>query len=527
MSANGGETSNGASDPGDRIALVGIGLRFPGADGPARFWSNLRAGVESIRPLGDEELAARGVPARLLRDPRYVKRAAVLEGFDRFDAAFFGFSPKDASILDPQHRLFLEVCWEALEDAGHAPGAFKGPVGVFAGCGFGAYLAFNLLGNPELVDSIGLFLLRHTGNDKDFLATRVSYCLDLKGPSVNVQTACSTSLVAVHQACQSLTMGECDLALAGGVSIELPHGTGYLHKPGEILSADGRCRPFDALASGTVFGSGAGVVVLRRLEDALRDGDRVYAVIRGSAVNNDGAAKVGYLAPSVEGQAAVVAEAVEAASVDPDTIGYIEAHGTGTPLGDPIEVSALTRVFERRSARRGFCGLGSLKANIGHTDTAAGVAGLIKVALALHHGELPPTPNFAAPNPAIPFDDTPFFVVDRLRPWPRGPLPRRAGVTSLGIGGTNAHVVVEEAPEAARSASGGREWQLLGLSARSPAALDEAARRLSRHLREHPESPLADVAWTLHVGRRAFEHRRVLAARTPEEAAALLESEDP
>jgi acyl transferase domain-containing protein/thioesterase domain-containing protein len=527
VSAEGHSPNGNGCDAGGRIAVVGIGLRFPGAHGAAQFWSNLRGGVESIRALDDEELAARGVPERLLRDPAYVKRARVLEEFDHFDAEFFGFSPKDAAILDPQHRLFMEVCWEALEDAGHVPGRFKGPIGVYAGCGFEAYFALNLLNNPELVGSTGLFLLRHTGNDKDFLTTRVSYCLDLRGPSVSIQTACSTSLVAVHHACQSLSVGECDMALAGGVSIEIPHGLGYLHTAGEILSPDGRCRPFDAEANGTVFGSGAGVVILRRLEDALADGDRIYAVIRGSAVNNDGSGKVGYLAPSVDGQAAVVAEALEAASVDPDTIDYIETHGSGTPIGEPIEVAALTRVFQRSSSRRHFCGLGSLKPNVGHLDTAAGVAGLIKVALALHHDELPPTPNFRVPNPAIPFGDTPFFIVDRLRPWPRGQHPRRAGVTSLGIGGTNAHVVLEEAPETPRVGASGREWQLLGLSARSPAALDEAGRRLARHLRDNAHLSLADVAWTLHAGRREFEHRRVLSARTREEAAALLESGDP
>ena len=527
MSPPGGPSHSHDHDPGDRIAIVGIGLRFPGAHGAAQFWRNLRGGVESIRDLSDEELAARGVPAGTLRDPNYIKRAAVLEGIDRFDAGFFGFSPRDAAILDPQHRLFLETCWEALEDAGHVPAGVKGAIGVFGGCGFQAYLAFNLLTNPGLVDSVGLFLLRHTGNDKDFLTTRVSYCLDLRGPSVNVQAACSTSLVAVHQACQSLTTGECDLALAGGVSIELPHGLGYLHKPGEILSPEGRCRAFDAQANGTVFGSGAGAVLLRRLEDALADGDRIYAVIRGSAVNNDGAGKVGYMAPSVDGQAAVVAEALEAADVDPATIGFVEAHGSGTPIGEPIEVAALTRAFQRGPTRRNTCGVGSVKANVGHLDTAAGIASLIKVALALHHGELPPMPNFRTPNPAIRFDDGPFYVVDRLLPWPRGEQPRRAGVTSLGIGGTNAHVVVEEAPATAPVAASARAWQLLALSARSPAALDEAGARLARHLRDDPHAALADVAFTLHAGRHAFEHRRVLSARTPGEAAGLLESADP
>jgi acyl transferase domain-containing protein/thioesterase domain-containing protein/acyl carrier protein len=510
------------------IAIVGIALRFPGAHGPKAFWENLRAGVESVQRFGDDELAARGVPRSLLADPAYVKAGFVLEGMDRFDAEFFGFSPKDAAILDPQHRQFLECAWEALEDAGHPPSSFRGPIGVFGGCGMGSYFAFHLLTNPALVESTGLFLLRHTGNDKDFLTTRVSYCLDLEGPSVSIQTACSTSLVAVHAACQSLNSGECDLALAGGVTIELPHGVGYLHRAGEILSPDGHCRPFDHRAQGTLFGSGVGIVALRPLEDALRDGDRIYALIKGSAVNNDGAGKVSYLAPSVDGQAAVVAEALAAAGVEADTLEYIEAHGSGTPLGDSIEVAALMQAFGRRSLQgRPPCGLGSVKANIGHLDTAAGVAGLIKTALALQHGEIPPTPNFEAPNAAIRFADTPFHVVAQLRPWPRGARPRRAGVTALGIGGTNAHVVLEEPPSPVPTSTPRREWQVLGLSARSKRALDAASRRLAAHLRENPGQSLADVGYTLFAGRRAFEQRRVLCSRDAAEAAAWLESGDP
>ncbi|HZO09869.1 MAG TPA: type I polyketide synthase, partial [Myxococcota bacterium] len=510
------------------IAIVGIALRFPGAHGPKAFWENLRAGVESVQRFGDDELAARGVPRSLLADPAYVKAGLVLEGMDRFDAEFFGFSPKDAAILDPQHRQFLECAWEALEDAGHPPSSFRGPIGVFGGCGMGSYFAFHLLSNPALVESTGLFLLRHTGNDKDFLTTRVSYCLDLEGPSVSIQTACSTSLVAVHAACQSLNSGECDLALAGGVTIELPHGVGYLHRAGEILSPDGHCRPFDHRAQGTLFGSGVGIVALRPLEDALRDGDRIYALIKGSAVNNDGAGKVSYLAPSVDGQAAVVAEALAAAGVEADTLEYIEAHGSGTPLGDSIEVAALMQAFGRRSLQgRPPCGLGSVKANIGHLDTAAGVAGLIKTALALQHGEIPPTPNFEAPNAAIRFADTPFHVVAQLRPWPRGARPRRAGVTALGIGGTNAHVVLEEPPARVPTSTPRRQWQVLGLSARSKRALDAASRRLAAHLRENPGQSLADVGYTLLAGRRAFEQRRVLCCRDAAEAAAWLESGDP
>jgi acyl transferase domain-containing protein/thioesterase domain-containing protein len=506
------------------VAIVGIALHFPGAHGAQEFWANLRAGVESLRQFTDAELAARGVPARLLRNPNYVKCGQFLEGVDQFDAEFFGFSPKDAAILDPQHRHFLECAWETLEDAGHPPETIAGPIGVFGGCGMGNYYIHNLLSNPALVESVGLFLLRHTGNDKDFLTTRVSYCLDLKGPSINIQTACSTSLVAVHAACQSLLVGECDLALAGGVSIEIPHGVGYTYREGEILSPDGHCRSFGENSKGTVFGSGVGIVALRRREDALRDGDRIYAIVKGSAVNNDGASKVGYLAPSVDGQAAAITEALASAGIEPDSVEYVEAHGSGTPIGEPIEVAALTQAFNRSTSRKSFCGLGSVKANIGHLDTAAGVASLIKASLALHHGEIPPTPNFTAPNPDIPFASGPFFVVDRLRAWPRNARPRRAGVNSLGVGGTNAHVILEEPPEPAASSATLREWQVLCVSARSKKALDESARRLAAHLRANTEQSLADVAFTLLNGRRGFAHRRVLAVRGRDEAIAQLES---
>ena len=367
------------------IAIVGMACHLPDASGPRAYWRNLCDGVESVRTFSDEELRARGVDPAHLRRANYVRSGVVLDSLEQFDAGFFGFSPKDAAILDPQHRHFLECCWEALEDAGHTPEQFRGPIGVFAGSGMAAYMAFNVLTNRELVESVGLFLLRHTGNDKDFLTTRVSYNFDLRGPSVNIQTACSTSLVAAHVACQSLLSGECDMALAGGVTMQLPHRIGYLYHENEILTPDGHCRPFEARSKGTIFGSGAGVVVLRRMSDALEDGDHIYAVIRGTAINNDGARKVGYLAPSVDGQAAAIAEALRISGVDARSIGYVEAHGTGTAVGDPIEVAALTRAFRTNTDARQFCGLGSVKSNIGHLDTAAGVASLIKVALALKH----------------------------------------------------------------------------------------------------------------------------------------------
>jgi acyl transferase domain-containing protein/thioesterase domain-containing protein/acyl carrier protein len=507
------------------IAIIGMAAHLPGAGSVTAFWDNLRAGRSAIRRLSVEELKAAGESPALMRKPNYVPFAAPLDGLADFDAEFFGFSPKEAAILDPQHRQFLEVAWEAFEDAGHAPASFGGPVGVFSGCGMGSYFYFNLCSNPELVDDVGMFLLRHTGNDKDFLATRVSHILNLRGPSVNVQTACSTSLVAVHYAVQALLTGECDMALAGGVTLELPHGRGYLFKENEILSPDGACHAFDHRAQGTVFGSGAGAVVLRRLEEALADGDRILAVIRGSAINNDGAAKAGYLAPSVEGQAAAIAEAHQVAGVTADTISYVECHGTGTYLGDPIEVAALTEAFRKTTDAKGFCRIGSVKTNIGHTDTAAGVASLIKVASALHHRELPPSLGYDSPNPAIDFDTSPFLVNDCLTPWLGGPL--RAGVNSLGVGGTNAHVVVQEAPAIPPSEESDWPFQPLVMSARSKSALTDMAQNLAVHLRAHPEQDLADVAFTLKNGRTPFAQRRIVVAETHEQAAAALQADDP
>ncbi|MCC5964552.1 MAG: KR domain-containing protein [Natronohydrobacter sp.] len=506
------------------IAIVGMAAHLPGAESVAAFWDNLRAGRSSIRQLSEAELLDAGESPAKMRAANYVPFAAPLDDFAEFDPEAFGFSPKEAAILDPQHRQFLEVAWEAFENAGHPPQGFPGPVGVFAGCGMGSYFYFNICSNPHLVDDVGMFLLRHTGNDKDFLSTRVSHIFDLHGPSVNVQTACSTSLVAVHYAVQALLTGECDMALAGGVTIELPQGRGYLFKENEILSPDGECHAFDHRAQGTVFGSGAGAVVLRRLEDALADGDQIFAVIKGSAINNDGAQKAGYLAPSVEGQAQAIAEAHMVAGVEAESISYIECHGTGTYLGDPIEVAALTQAFD--SEKRRFCRIGSVKTNIGHLDTAAGVASLIKVASALNHRELPPSLGYEAPNPAIDFENSPFLVNDRLTPW-QGDGPLRAGVNSLGVGGTNAHVVLEEAPAVAASEDSDWPFQILTLSAKSKAALNDAARNLAAHLDAHPDQPLADVAFTLKEGRMAFDQRRVVVAETHAEAAALLREDAP
>ena len=506
------------------IAIIGMAGRFPGARDIDEFWRNLSGGVESIMPLTDAQLLAAGVAPSELRNPAYVKAAAVLDDIDLFDAAFFGFSAKDAAIMDPQHRVFLECAWDALEHAGWAVDQFEGRIGVYAGSGMNTYLIHNLLANRRLVGEAGLFVLKQTGNDKDVLATRISYQLNLTGPSLTVQTACSTSLVAVHLASQALLNGECEMALAGGVTIEIPHGKGYVHREGEILSRDGHCRPFDADSSGTIFASGAGIVVLRRLEDALRDRDTIHAIIRGSAINNDGSRKVGFLAPSVAGQSEVILEALAAAGVEADSISYVEAHGTGTKVGDPIEIQALTQAFRQTSNRRGFCAIGALKASVGHLDAAAGVAGLIKTALSLEHQKLPPSPNYRRPNPLIDFADSPFFVNNRLSDWTAEHGVRRAGVTSLGIGGTNAHVIVEEPPSAGAT-SRPRSHELLTLSAKTPAALDAMTRRLADYLDDNA-APLDDVAFTCHLGRAALQYRRAIVCAADTDTAATVRRPD-
>jgi phthiocerol/phenolphthiocerol synthesis type-I polyketide synthase E len=511
------------NDTAGRIAVVGMSARFPGAPTVADFWRNLRAGVESVRHFTREELAEAGVGAAELAHPDYVRAAALLDDVEGFDAAFFGYAPREAEQMDPQQRVLLEVAAAALDDAGHARVPDGTRVGVFVGASMSHY-AFNLYSHGGLTDPMGS-LRAFFGNAESHLATRISYKLDLKGPSMFVQTACSTSLVAVHLACQSLLGHECDVALAGGSSITVPHPAGYLSREGGVLSPDGHCRGFDAEARGTLIGNGAGAVVLRRLEDALADGDTIHAVILGSAVNNDGSGKIGYTAPSQEGQAAVIAEALAVAGVEPDTIGYVEAHGTGTQLGDPIEVAALTQAFRAGTDARGYCAIGSVKSNFGHLLAAAGVAGIIKAVLALRNREIPPHLHFTRPNPRIDFAASPFFVADALRPWTRNGHPRRAGVSSFGIGGTNAHIVLEEAP-APRPAAPARPWQLLPLSARTPTALDTLSEGMAEHLRA-AGTPLADAAFTLQVGRRAGALRRVVVARGAEEAAEALSLRDP
>ena len=503
---------------GLEIAIVGLSLRFPGASNAAELWQNLRTGVESIRFFSDEELIAAGDERATIEHPDFVKAYGALEGIELFDAAFFGCTPKEATMIDPQHRLFLECAWEALEHAGHAPERYSGSIGVFAGAGINSYVN-NLFGNPEFTETLDLFQAS-IANDRDFLATRVSYKLNLNGPSVVVQSACSTSLVAIHFACQNLLSGACDMALAGGVTISARQKRGYRYQEGGILSPDGHCRAFDAQARGTVGGSGVGVVVLKRLEDALADGDAMHAIIKGSAVNNDGSLKVGYTAPSIDGQAQVIRTAHGIAGVEAESISYIEAHGTGTELGDPIEIAALTEVFKGSKNR---CAIGAVKSNFGHLDAAAGVAGLIKTALALEHKSIPPSLHFTEPNPRINFDDGPFYVSTRCADWDVGDNPRRAGVSSFGIGGTNAHAILEEAPKP-RQSGPSRSKQLLLLSARTATALDATTTNLKRHLEEHPKIDLADVAFTLKTGRRTFKHRRMLVCGDRDDCVKALEN---
>ncbi|MEM8963177.1 MAG: amino acid adenylation domain-containing protein, partial [Acidobacteriota bacterium] len=514
------------------IAVVGMAARFPGADDLETFWRNLAAGVESVSFYDEETLLASGVPRTLVDNPRYVRARSRIADTDHFDASFFGMSPREAQIVDPQHRMFLETSWSALEDAGYGDTSQPQHVGVWAGAGMPTYL-FNVLSNQALAASVGIFQI-FLANDKDFLPTRVSYKLNLTGPSLTVQTACSTALVSVSLACDALAAGQCRMALAGGVASKNGGETGYLHETGGISSPDGHTRAFDARGGGTVFGDGVGVVVLKRLDDALADGDHIRAVIRGTALNNDGSAKVGFTAPSIDGQAAVIAQAHAEADVDPRSITYIEAHGTATNLGDPVEVSALTSAFAAHTDDTGFCAIGSVKSNFGHLDTAAGAAGLIKTVLALEHKSLPPSLHYETPNPHIDFASSPFFVNTELRDWqPGSDGVRRAGVSSFGMGGTNAHVVLEEAPaatESAPTASG----QLLVVSAPTPTALATITTRLADHLDGLASLPadadsrrLADVAYTLAVGRRPFNHRRVVVAADTASAVTALRASAP
>ncbi|MER6036912.1 SDR family NAD(P)-dependent oxidoreductase [Streptomyces sp. NPDC001835] len=487
------------------VAIIGMAGRFPGADDLDSFWRLLREGREGITRFSREELAAAGVPARLLDDPEYVPAHGIIPDVDLFDTGYFEFTPAEAAMTDPQHRILLTAGHAALEDAGYDPARYDGLISVYAGAAINTYLQQQVLPHVDQTTTSEHFAVM-VGNDKDFLATRLSYKLDLKGPSYAVQTACSTSLVALHLACQGLVNGECDMALAGGVTVKLPQVKGYLYEEGAILSKDGHVRTFDADASGTVLGNGVGVLVLKLLRDAIADRDTIHAVIKGTATNNDGSGKVSFAAPGAAGQTAVIREAHTVSGVDPRSIGYVEAHGTATRLGDPVEVSALTRAFRESTADTGFCAIGSVKSNVGHLDAAAGVAGVIKTVLMMKHRTLVPTVNHTTPNPAIDFAAGPFKVSTDAAPWEaEGPL--RAGVSSFGIGGTNAHAVLQEAPPAPVAGDAHRERQPLVVSARTPTALATAARNLAAHLEGDDSAALADIAYTLAVGRRAHEYR--------------------
>jgi amino acid adenylation domain-containing protein len=517
------------NDQYEGIAIISMAGRFPGADSVEEFWENLVAGKETVSFFTDAELLESGLdPEALRRRGKYVAARGFLKDADCFDAAFFGVHPKEAEVIDPQQRVFLETCWTAIERAGYAPNQLEGSVGVFGGVTFNTYQQQVLQKRPDLMELIGSDLVMF-GNERDYLTTRVAYKLGLKGPALNVSTACSTSLVAVCQACQSLLTYQCDMAVAGGASVTVPQKRGYYHDEGNIGSADGHTRSFDVQASGTVFGNGVGVVVLKRLEDAVNDGDQIYAVIKGAGLNNDGSQRVSFGAPGVDGQSKVVALAQALAGVDPETISYVEAHGTATPLGDPIEVAGLTKAFRAGTDAKQFCALGSVKTNIGHLDAAAGVTGLIKTALSLHNKQIPASLHFTAPNPKLDLENSPFYVNDKLQPWQTKPgVPRRAGVSSFGTGGTNAHMVVEEAPVVDPSGSS-RPFQLLVMSAKTNEALDKMTANLSSHLERlsrqsasEQERALADTAFTLQTGRSEFVHRRALVCRDAAEGAALL-----
>jgi acyl transferase domain-containing protein len=511
----------------EAIAVIGMQGRFPGARNVQELWENLKNGVESITTFSEAELKGAGIDPAYINVPGFVPRGCVLEDIDLFDAGFFGYSARDAETMDPQQRIFMECAWESLEKAGCDPDSYPGLIGVFAGSDQSDYI-YQIYTSVDL-SAYGYGGMMSISNEKDYLTTQVSYRLNLQGPSIAIQTSCSTSLVAVCVACQNLAHGYCDMALAGGVGIGVPQKRGYWHQPGGILSPDGHCRPFDANGQGTVVGSGVAVVVLKRLSEAIADGDHIHAVIKGFALNNDGAAKVGYTAPSVDGQAQVIRMAQRMAGVEPDTIGYIETHGTATALGDPIEVAALTKAFSEGTNKQQFCAIGSLKSNVGHLSSAAGISGLLKGVLVVENGQVPKSLHYEQPNPQINFKRSPFFVASHLMDWPlKNGHPRRAGVSSFGVGGTNAHIVLEEAPKI-ETDSEAPEKQLLLLSARTATALEAATDNLVSYLERTTEVDLADVAFTSQVGRKAFSHRRVVAFERDDRSGlvAALKTRDP
>ena len=513
--------SESPSQTDEAIAIVGIAGRFPGAEDISSFWENLKNGVESIVSFSDEELRQFGVPDSSLGHPDYLKTRGRLKSAFEFDADFFGYSAREAEFMDPQHRIFLECVYMALEDAGYDPHRYPGSIGIYGGTGDTTYLHY-ILAHAEDVPATARETQAFFGNYRDFMVTKTAYKLNFRGPAIAVQTACSTSLVSVILASQALLAGQGDLMVAGGCSIRIPHGSQY--QPGGVLSPDGACRAFDRQAQGTVMGDGCAIVVLKRLSEALAEGDRIYGVIRGFGLNNDGQDKMGYTAPGVTGQTAAIAAAQAMAGGNVEDITYIETHGTGTPLGDPIEITALTAAFRQKTQRKQFCALGAVKTNIGHLDAAAGTAGLIKTLLALKYAEIPPSLHFQEPNPKIDFANSPFFVQSRLGSWPQGDRPRRAGVSSFGIGGTNAHIIVEEAPSLPVNPSLIRPYQLLPFSARTPEALRQTCQNVVTYLQQHPESSLADAALTLQVGRGEFAHRRFLVGKSADELAAWQEA---
>ncbi|MEM8772407.1 MAG: type I polyketide synthase [Pseudomonadota bacterium] len=515
------------SDSIEGIAIIGMSGRFPGAPSVDAFWKNIKDGVDAISHFAPDELEI-APSAQGSGEASFVCAKGVLEDIDQFDAEFFGYLPREAAVMDPQHRVFLEICSEAIEHGGYDPERCDGAIGVFAGCYMDTYILNNLCSNEQfrkdLIDSIQVGTLQtELGNDKDYLATRVAFKLGLSGPAMTIQTACSTSLVAIATACQSIENYQCDMALAGGVTIVLPQKRGYQYKEGGMLSPDGVCRPFDEKAAGTVFSNGAAVVLLKRAADAVRDGDTIYAVIRGYATNNDGAGKVSYTAPSVDGQADVISLALGMGGIDARSVGYVECHGTATPLGDPIEISGLTKAFRTSTLDTQFCAIGSVKANLGHLDCASGAIGLIKTAMALNEKVLPPLLHFDAPNPKIDFDNSPFYINKELSEWKSDGGARRAGVSSFGVGGTNAHIVLEEAPSAAIDQTA-RSSELILLSARTQKALDQQALQLAEHLESRPDLSLADIAYTLRVGRKAFAKRRFLVVKDRADAIAQLKA---
>ncbi len=528
------------------IAIIGMAGRFPGARSIEQFWLNIAAGVESIASFTDDELLQSGADREWLDRPDVVKAAPVLDDFDKFDAKFFKISRREAEIMDPQQRIMLELAWETMERAGYAGDSYRGLVGVFAGAGglMSSYLLSPMHVNTRLIGSTGS--MHCVGNDKDYLSTRISYKLNLRGPSLTVQTACSTSLVAVHLACQSLLAGDCDMALAGGVTVRVPHRIGYLHSGQALLSPDGHCRPFDADANGTIFGSGAGLVLLKPLAQAIDDGDHIHAVIHGSTVNNDGAAKLSYWATNADGQAAACTDAMAVAEVEPRWIGLMEAHGTATSMGDPVEIFGLNKAFRRGTRDKQFCAIGSVKGNFGHLEAAAGIASLIKAALALEHKKLPPSINYRRSNPGINFPESPFFVNTECREWESDGRPRRAAVNSLGIGGTNAHVILEEAPQcnvaqppsAVQSCprqpgaavpqvnigDATRPEHALTISAKTPTALHELVGKYVEFFDANRNVNLGDVCFTANAGRGRFQHRLAVVARSIDETRQRLDA---